>query len=199
MLRPLCIAGLVGSALLPSTSDAYVLTVEPVEQGVFVGDTFEIQYWVRGLGDHGGLSLAAFDLTMDFDDSLLSYHSIQFGDALGDVGAGQAITSSSLVADGVRVTETSLLSPAELIALQPESFAMFKVAFTARAVGDVILGSSSETLDFLGGGPFITGLAFAGFVHIRQAQPIPALSPWGVYALIGAFMLTGVLALRRHG
>jgi IPTL-CTERM motif len=75
--------------------------------------------------------------------------------------------------------------------------------------GDVYVAgitSSSNFPDTAGGAQPASGGATDGFVArltsslalVDPALPIPTLSEWAMFAMIGLLLMTGLLALRRH-
>ena len=199
MVKLVCVVAVLGTIALPAISSAQALGVNPDGLEVAVGDSFVMEYWIGGLGDHVAPSLGSFDVKMDFDESLVSYSSSTVGDMLGDVGAGQATATTTLVADGVEVTETSNLTPAELIALQPWNFTMFRVRFIAMAEGNAVFGPSFTTVLDEHGDPVNLEVGIQAIVHIHARTAVPTLSAWGISALIGGLLIAGLAILRRSG
>ncbi len=198
MLRSIVFVVLLGMVVFPAGVNAQiVVAVAPLDSEVTVGQIFELEYWITGFGDYAPPSLGSFDLTMEFDGALVSYDSTIVGDFLGDVGAGEAVANIIVSLADVNVTESSLLTPAQLVALQPSSFVVFRVQFMAEAVGDASFEPTvTMILDEIGR-PLNLELGALATVHILQRQAIPTLSTVGICALIGVLLLAGVLVLRR--
>ena len=188
-----------GILFLPAHAFAQVVVAaEPDLLEVSVGETFEMNYWIGGLGGGVAPSLGSFDLRMDFDPSLVSYNSVTVGDMLGDIGTGEATTTNLLVVGGINVTEISLLTPAQLHALQPNSFILFTASFTAQAVGDAVFSPMVTELLSTNGEPLPLELGALATVYIRQAPAVPTLSAWGACGLIVSLLLAGLLIVRRR-
>lgn len=79
-----------------------------------------------------------YDLTVNFNPGVLQTTSVAFGSFLG--GPGNSIQQSVLSTGRTELAEVSLLSPGDLAALQPTSFALGTITF--RAIGE---GSTSLT------------------------------------------------------
>ena len=129
--------------LLAVRGEAISIGLSPSPVATSVGGSFSLDLVVAGLGDGIAPSLGAYDLDVLFDTSLMSLDSVSFGDLLG--GAADALQDA--FANGVgswNVSELSLLSPSELDALQPASFVLATLDFTAVAegTGSVALGNA---------------------------------------------------------
>lgn len=200
MLRSIGFVVLLGMVLFPAGVTAQIVVgVEPWDSEVTVGQSFEMEYWIGGLGNYASQSLGSCDLTMDFDGALVSYDSATVGDMLGDVGAGEALATIAASPADVNVTEISLLTPAQLVALQPSSFVVFRVRFLAEAVGDAYFEPLVTTILDENGEPLNLELGALATVHILERRAIPTLSTVGICALVGVLLLAGVLVLRRNG
>ena len=121
-------------------SDPISIDLQPSVIGASTGDSISFDLVISGLEDSAPDSLGAFDISVGFDDSALSFSSYSLGSFLGDVGLSEAIDASSGALGGsVNVAEVSLLSAAGLDALQPGSFTLATLNFdvTSLALGAV--------------------------------------------------------------
>jgi hypothetical protein len=106
------------------------------------GDTVALDLVVSGLGDFSADSLGAFDITVGFDASALTFNSYSLGYLLGDVSLSEALDGSAGdIGGGINVTEVSLLSVLDLDALQPDSFILATLNFD---VTNLAPGTSTE-------------------------------------------------------
>jgi hypothetical protein len=127
-------------ALAPAAAGALSIGFAPVAVTGAVGSSLALDVVVSGLGDGTAPSLGSFDLDVSFDPSLLSFDSLGFGALLG--GPADSLRDSDEPAAGVvDLAEVSLLSPPELDALQPDSFVLATLSFTA-------LGAGTSTVSF---------------------------------------------------
>ena len=155
------------------------------------GDSIAINLVVSGLGTD---SLGAFDISVGFDSSALSFTSYSLGNYLGNINLLEAIDGSvGNTGSAVNVAEVSLLSAFDLDTLQSGSFTLATLNFNVinLAVGTVtqlsvlpgpVLG------DALGFQIAVTGLGSTSVGTV----PVP-----GTLLLLTASML-GWLTLKRR-
>ncbi len=128
------VLGLSSSALaLPVT-----LTLVPSAGSLLPGQTLSVDVVVGGLTEMAGeIALESFDLDLSFDTSRLQFDSLSFGTSLGDpndlgetfvFGPGTPSTSGVVL-----MGEFSLLTGAQLLALQSAPFTLATIGFTALA------------------------------------------------------------------
>lgn len=125
-------------ALAPAGSGAITIGLAPAVVTGTVGLAFDLDVVVSGLGNGVAPSLGAYDLDITFDPTLLTFDSTSFG---GGLGAG-SLQFSGAAAGVVDLAEVSLLSPAQLDALQSDSFVLATLRFTPIAEGTSSLGFS---------------------------------------------------------
>lgn len=158
------------------------------------GDSISFDLVISDLGNFGPDSLGAFDISVGFDASVLSFTGYSLGDFLGDVNLLEAIDASAGdVGGAVNVAEVSLLSALGLNTLQPGEFTLATLYFdvTDLAVGAVTqlsVLSGSVLGDALGSSIAATGLGSASVERV----PVP-----GTLALLTASMF-GWLTLKRR-
>jgi hypothetical protein len=101
------------------------------------GDVVTLELNILGLGSPGSMEVGSFDSFIGFDPSLLSPTGAQFTLLLGDPSLGQALTAYSTGPNWAEATDVSLLSVAELDALQPSNFTLATYSFVALQSGSV--------------------------------------------------------------
>jgi hypothetical protein len=115
---------------------AAVLSVDPSYQLRVVGELALVDLTVTGLSDSMAPSLAGFDLTIQYDPSVVTFTDAIFGVALGDPALFLALTQVEIPApDQVRLLETSLVEPTVLDDTQPDAFTLATLIFTAASPG----------------------------------------------------------------
>jgi hypothetical protein len=145
-----------------------LISLEPGTTVANTGDTFSLDLVISGLNSSGSDSLGAFDISIGFDASALSFTSYVLGDFLGDVGASEAIDASGGVSGGsVNMAEVSLLSAGVLDALQSDTFTLATLNFNVIDLE----GGATTQLSF-GSGP-VLGDAF-GFAILPVMTSAPA-------------------------
>ncbi|RJP36438.1 MAG: hypothetical protein C4547_07385 [Phycisphaerales bacterium] len=137
------LASVLMSAAGFSARGDIVIDFVPSVLTVPVGDTFDIDVVISGLGVGAAPSVGAFDFDILFNDAVLSLNSLTFGDPL----LGDQIDLSGLAMPGIDlgysvsapgvidVFEFSLDTEAFLNANQADEFVMFRMSFDAIAAG----------------------------------------------------------------
>jgi len=141
--------------VMPSSWASVILSLDSNASSVNVGDSFSVDITIAGLGDLSSPSLGAFFIDVSFDNSLFGLDLVSFGDLLNG-NAGDPLFSDRFVDDSVSgivsLSETSFLFDFELDALQPASFTLATLDFTALATGsgalDFALIDLSDELGF---------------------------------------------------
>ena len=185
--------------LSPLHADPVTCQVVPSTPAPIVGDTFTADVLVSGLGNFSASSLGAFDLNLTFNPSIVSFVGLTFGPLLGDatLAVPETVTGFTPVAGSVNAFSVSLLTPAQLEALQPASFTLFTVTLEVVGAGDSSLDVEPTALlsDELGN-PLPKGAIQGGpFTSIAR---IPTLSQWGVLVLTFALLSGGLYLLLRR-
>ena len=182
----LLLTGFIQSSLVHAT----LIELQPSPLPATTGDSISLNLVVSGLGMD---SLGAFDISVGFDASVLSFTSYSFGNYLGNINLFEAIDTSAGVAGGtVNVAEVSLLSALGLDALQAGGFTLATLNFNVTnlalgAVTQLSVLSGPVLGDALGSPIAVTGLGSASVGTI----PIP-----GTLVLLTASMV-GWLILKR--
>jgi len=130
--------------LTPGVCRAVTLTVSPSMSTAAQGSVVDVAIRISELGLFSAPSLATYDLVLDFDSTVLSLSSVDFGDPiLGDrldvLGLG-VLAVSSPAAGSVNLFELSFDTTADLNALQEDAFVLATVHLNAIGVGDGGLG-----------------------------------------------------------
>jgi hypothetical protein len=122
----------------------------PESQTVGVGQPFQLDLVVSGLGDGVPPSLEGFDVDITFSDVFtIDASSVVFGSSLGDPNnATQTQTTATLIGTEVLfLREDSLLDAATLDGIQGPSFVLASMTFTGSEVGNFLFSGD----DFAGG------------------------------------------------
>jgi len=107
-----------------------LIGLQPATTFANTGDSISLDLVISDLGSFSPDSLGAFDISVGFDASALSFTSYSLGDFLGDVDIAEAIDASGGDLGGaVNVAEVSLLSALALDTLQPGSFILATLNF----------------------------------------------------------------------
>jgi hypothetical protein len=139
---------------------------------------------VSGLGNGAPPSLGSYDLDVSFDASRLTYASTDFGSLLG--GPADSIQGALGGAGLVDLAEISLLLPAELDALQPDSFSIATLHFSVSAPG----ASTVSITQALAGDGFGRPLSITslGSARVSGSAAVPEPSALLVFALGAAIV-----------
>lgn len=156
-------------------SHAVLIELQPDSLLSETGDSISLDLIVSGLGNFAPDSLGAFDITVGFDPTRLSFTDYSFGNLLGDIGLAEAVdTSAGDIGGAVSLTEVSLLPAASLDGLQPDAFVLATLDFDVINLAPSIVTQLSvlpgPTLsDALGMPLSVTGLGSASVTGI----PVP--------------------------
>lgn len=143
MTGVLCALSMVSFA---ADAEAIVIGLTPTSLSAAVGDGFDVDLTVDGLGNGTAPSLGAFDVNVSFDTAVLAFVGASFGPSLGDAFLGEAVTEVDASVPGVvNLFEVSFLEedaatcvfclPPFLNDIQTDSFVLATLSFTALAVG----------------------------------------------------------------
>ena len=179
------------------------LELVPSSATVALGDPVDIDVVISNLGNFASPGLRTFDLSVTFDPAIFSYDATSVGVLLGDSMAAvpEATVTVTPGAGDVRVLEVSFLATSDLLALQPASFTLFTVTFTAAGLGDgafdLVRNASlgDELADPLPDGAVRGAVVRA--ITPGTLEDIPTLSQWGLALLLLALATAGVARLRR--
>jgi len=123
-----------------SSSGAMItLSILPPPISVTTGQSIDFMLQISGHTPGAAPSVGAFDLTVGFDQTLLTPTAVAFGPFLGNTALFEALTSSSLMPSQVNVAEVSLLPSTTLDALQPATFSL--ATLTCAGIVDDAFGN----------------------------------------------------------
>lgn len=126
----------------------------PDSQTVDVGQPFQLDLVVSGLGDGIPPSLEGFDVDITFSNNFtIDPNSVVFGTSLGDPNdPAQTQTTSSLIGQEVLFLQMqSFLTASNLDGIQGSSISLATMTFTGSAVGTYLFSG-----DDFSGGLFLT-------------------------------------------
>lgn len=149
MRRLVTLSVLLGFCMAVSVRSAVAVSIQlaPASPTIVAGETVSIDVSIAEVIPGGPPSVGAFDLDVTFDSAMLTPTGITFGPFLGDTSLFEALTDVRLLVGVVNLAEVSLLSPAQLDALQPDIFTLATLSFTALASGTTTLAFSDITVD----------------------------------------------------
>jgi hypothetical protein len=161
---------------------AATLQINPSLVSVTTGNPVNVNLVIAGIGVPGAKEVGSFDIFVGFNPALVTPVGATFGLLLGDPGLFEALTATSFTANRAEAAEVSLLTNAQLDALQTTStFTLATLSFTATGTG-----MAAFTYD---GGPVDdgNGVLIAG---TKTVVPEPNLGA------VTAFLLAGLAGWR---
>ena len=136
LLRSLVLVLLAFGGLYASVARAALIELQPSTLFAGPGDSLALDIVVGGLSSAGPESLGAFDISVGFDVSSISFTGYSLGNFLGNVGLAEAIDASAGDMGGaVNLAEVSLLAASDLDLLQSDSFVLGTLAFDVVNLG----------------------------------------------------------------
>ena len=159
-IRPYLIRRYLGAALAGSllAVSAQAATVSLVPESTSIdgalGASVDVAIVVDDLAFLNNPSLSTYDITVDFDASILAYDSIAFGDPINgaqlDLGFG-SFTDSTPGAGSISLLELSFAQPFQLDTQQLGTFTLATLTFTTAGYGTAALDVANAVLgDSLG-------------------------------------------------
>ena len=135
-LRGVCAASLLCAS---GVSSAYTLSFDPANQSVGLSASATVAVRIGGVLPDG---LSAYDFNVTYDPAILSFSS-----AIDGLGLGIAFGLGATPGTGsVTVSDFSLESIADLLALQSNEFTLFSLVFDTAAAGTSALSLDLVTL-----------------------------------------------------
>ena len=172
-------------------ANALELTFSPVTQSVAVGDTVSVNAVLSGLQSAGEI-LSAFDVSVNFNSSVLGFSSGVLGT---DFGALSAFLSPSVSSSTISWNLTSTEVDATLQSIQGDSVTLGTFVFNALNVGSSPLTYSYSDLTGLNS-QALSYNSVDGNITVTGPGSVP--KPTSLMLLgIGAFSMLG--AKRRKG
>jgi hypothetical protein len=185
-MKKVLLVNVIGFALLlmPAVAVAATISFSPSSQTVGLADSVFVDVSISGLA--GGI-VSAYDLDVTYDAAVLVASDVVFGSFLGDESFFEVFNGFDLsVAGVVDFAQLSLLSDPDLSLMQPDSFVLATIEFTA-------IGAGTSSLDY------VTPLDITGFVggplhvypqsgSVRVSNPIPEPSAALVFG-VGTFIV----------
>jgi hypothetical protein len=193
-----CIAA---TLLMVSTgAEAITLSFDPPTQNVGLGPV-DVNVVISDLGNNAPPSLGAFDLDISFNDAILDFTGLMFGDPilgnqldltpppLGPFGTINGFVEDPNPAVGlVDFFEISLDAPSVLDSLQPDSFVLATLSFNVVAGGLSPLNFTSIVLsDSLGN--TLQASTSSGLIGVPEPAPI--------FLFVAGLAGVGLVAQRR--
>lgn len=208
MKKYLLLAAAFLLAVVPSIPSAQAVSLgfAPSSQTKLLGSSLNVDVVVSGL--HGTAAapqvVSAFDLDVLYNSAILGNASINFAPAITALGLDPAddglLFGSNLSAGRIDLFALSLLSDADLQALQGDSVTIATLGFTAIGLGTSPLSFDPATfpgIDVKGlNAAMLTPDVFNGSVTVID-NGTPVVPEPGTVMLVGAG-LAGLLLLRRR-
>lgn len=123
-------------------TEAVTIALQASSAAVDLGESFEVDLTISGLGESAAPSLGVYDIDVLFDASIMGLTAVSVGDpVLGDQLALDfvSVTTNTPIGGGVNVFELSLDAPADLVALQADAFTLVTLTFEAIGLGTSLL------------------------------------------------------------
>lgn len=132
--------------VLSASAHAAVISIDPVEQAVRLGNTVSIDVNISGLGSGVAPSVGGYDLDVIYDASALNPVFLQWGTGLDVFGIGVNPRAAFDLGGVVNAFEVSLDTVADLNLFQPDSFTLFTLVFDTISAGRSDLSISVNSL-----------------------------------------------------
>ena len=133
---------------LNAQAQAALISFNPVNQTVGLGEIATVDLQISGLGDD---FLSTFDLDIGFDSSILGFQSFTFGTDLDILGFGPINGATDLGSGLVNIFEISFDGNQVLSDFQPNEFVLGTFTFDTLSIGT---SSLDITVNALGGESF---------------------------------------------
>ena len=181
---------------------AVSLSLETASSTLLPGATFSVDVQVSGLSaPPNAPSLTAYEIDITFDDAILDFVSLTFGDPVQTFDdAIERCTPSTFTATCdafaefssstglIEIGEASLLDPAIINASQPASFVVARLEFTAQAQGSTSLAFAQIALSGT-----VSGTTEGTLPGSGAPRPLTVVPEPGTAGLLGC----GLVALAR--
>ena len=184
---------------VPSSAGAIAVSIVPPSASVSTGAAISTSLNIAGLSNPP--SVGAFDLTVSYNPSLLSFSGITFGSRLGDPGLLEALTSFRPMPGLIEFAEVSLLAPSDLDTLQSSSFPLSTLSFHGLASGTASFSLVAGVVDDAFGNKlvdvpepgtlFLPGVILAAWTLVRFGKRAGGYPLALVVLMFGATTLPG--------
>jgi hypothetical protein len=172
-----------------------LIGIQPGTTSANTGDLISLDLVISDLGNFGPDSLGAFDISVGFDASALSFTGYSLGGFLGNVGLSEAIDASAGdVGGAVNVAEVSLLSAIGLDTLQPGAFTLATLNFTVINLA----GGASTLLSVLPGAVLADASGFALSATASGPASIQSVPVPGTLLLLITCLFGWLIQANRH-
>ncbi len=173
-MRRILFSIIIGLALVSIQAlpvKAAIISVQPAEETVDIGETVVIDLVVSELA--AGEIISSYDLDLTYDNSIVTYNN----DATFGTGLGSSLQlADEYMTGAILLMEVSDESDADLQALQSDSFTLATLSFTAADYGSTDLDLFSMTgIVGLGGADITLDTSLvSGLINV-QPKVIPEL------------------------
>ena len=173
-LAVLCMPGAASAATLS------LVQTDPAGGAPVIGldSPVELALVVSDLGVGGAPSLAAWDVTLQFDTSFLAYESATIGNGsggseldIGGLGTAEAVTPG---AGSLQLVELSFAIDPLDFAVQPDSFQLATIVFSVNGFGSTEVGFGTTVL----GDPLAAEIITDLNPLIVTTAPVPIPAAW---------------------
>ncbi len=151
---------------------AAIISIQPSEETVDVGETVTVDLVVSELA--AGEIISSYDLDLTYDNSIVSYNDdATFGASLAGLPMFQV--ANEYLPGAIEMVELSLESDAALQGLQSDSFTLATLSFTAAYYGSTSLDLSAINIVGLGAADITFDTSLVGGLINVQPSAIPEL------------------------
>ena len=161
-----------------------------------VGETVDVELNVSSLGDGIAPSISAFDIDINYDNSILDFHSLVFGDQLDIFGLGSEQLWKEPSASVVNLAELSFDLPEEVNLFQAPNFTLATLTFDAVGVGNTTLTPSINALGDANADPLNVDNFNNGSVTVQQTT---AAVPFEFSPTLGLLLVASGCGLNYWG
>jgi hypothetical protein len=167
------------------------IAVDPANRVISLGSATDAAISIDGLGTGSAPSVGAFDITVGYNPSILSFVSASFGDpSLGDqldlshLGTYVTVTPG---AGSVNLFELSFDSAADLNSFQASTFRLVTLKFMGSGVGVSPISLNLNSLADADGVGLATNLASGSISVTAVPEPSEALMLLAGLAILGCW------------